>query len=51
MSYLEKLDDLDGRECDNTGFVRFSNIDKVDDTELYSKVIEQFADWLKVKGF
>lgn len=51
MSYLEALDDLDGRECDNTGFVRFTNIDNVDDIDLYNNVLEQFADWLKVKGF
>lgn len=51
MSYLEKLDDLDGRDCDNTGFVRFKDIAKVDSSELYTKVLEQFADWLKVKGF
>ena len=51
MSYLEKLDDLDGRECDNTGFVRFSDINKVCDAELYEQLLGQFADWLKVKGF
>lgn len=50
MQYLEKLDDLDGRECDNTGFVKFENIENVSDSVLYSNVLEQFADWLKVKG-
>lgn len=51
MGYLEKLDDLSGRECDNTGFNRFTDIKNVSDTDLYEKVLEQFADWLKVKGF
>ena len=51
MSYLEKLDDLDGRECDNTGFERFEDIESVDDYTLYNKVLMQFADWLKIKGF
>lgn len=51
MKYLEKLDDLSGRECDNTGFVRFANIENVSDSELYDNVLEQFADWLKVKGY
>ena len=51
MSYLEKLDDLDGRDCDNTGFVRFKNINNVPDSDLYARVLEQFADWLKVRGF
>ena len=51
MSYLEKLDDLDGRACDNTGFERFNDIEHVNSAELYNKVLSQFADWLKVKGF
>lgn len=51
MSYLEKLDNLSGRECDNTGFVRFANIENVSDADLYNKVLEQFADWLKERGF
>lgn len=51
MRYLENLDSITGRECDNTGFVRFTDIRNVDTSELYSKTLEQFADWLKVKGF
>lgn len=51
MSYLTKLDDLKGRECDNTGFERFQDIASVSDSELYYKVLVQYADWLKVKGF
>ena len=48
FKYLQKLDDLTGRPVDNTGFTKFNDVSKVDDTELYSKVLEQFADWLKV---
>ena len=51
MNYLEKLDDLDGRACDNTGFERFNDIEHVNSDEIYNKVLKQFADWLKVKGF
>lgn len=50
FKYLQQLDDLDGREVDNTGFTKFKDISKVSDTDLYSKVLEQFADWLKVMG-
>lgn len=50
FSYLQKLDDLSGRECDNTGFVKFSDIRKLSDDELYNKVLEQYPDWLKEKG-
>lgn len=49
--YLRELDDLPGRSCDNTGFVEFEEISKVSEDVLYTKVLEQFADWLKVKGF
>lgn len=51
MSYLEKLDNLDGRACDNTGFERFNDIANVNADVLYNKVLKQFAEWLKVKGF
>lgn len=51
FSFLEKLDDLDGRSCDNTGFFKASKLDRVSDEELYEKLIDQFVDWLKVKKF
>lgn len=47
FKYLEKLDDLSGRECDNTGFTKFANIENVPSDELYNTVLDQFADWLK----
>lgn len=51
FDYLEKLDDLSGRECDNTGFIKVADFDRLSDEELYDKVMEQYFDWLKVKGF
>ena len=51
MRYLEQLDNLDGRACDNTGFERFNDIAHVNTDVLYNKVLKQFADWLKVKGY
>ena len=50
FKYLEKLDDLDGRVCDNTGFEKFSDLSGASDDEVYDKVLKQYADWLKVKG-
>ena len=47
FDYLEKLDDLDGRACDNTGFTKFTDVVNVSDDVLYANVLEQFADWLK----
>lgn len=51
MDYLEKLDDLTGRDCDNTGFTRFADIASVSDSQLYEAILGDYAKWLKVKGF
>lgn len=45
--YLRKLDTLDGRPVDNTGFVRFDDISRVDETTLYEKLLSEYASWLK----
>lgn len=50
FKYLRALDDLDGRECDNTGFEAFSSLANADDEEVYEKIIAQFVDWLKFKS-
>ena len=50
FGYLEKLDDLTGRRCDNTGFIKVSTFDKMNDTQLYNSLLEQYIDWLKVLG-
>lgn len=47
FEYLRKLDDLDGRVRDNTGFTQMDSLRKVSDNELYTEVLEQFSQWLK----
>lgn len=47
FKYLRKLDTLDGRPIDNTGFVEFANIRNVDETTLYEKLLSEYASWLK----
>ena len=47
FKYLRKLDNLKGRKRDNTGFSKMEALDKADDNELYTKVLEQFSEWLK----
>ena len=49
FEYLEKLDDLPGRVCDNTGFEKVADLTKYDDEYVYSKLIRQYIDWLKHK--
>lgn len=51
FNFLKELDNFKDRECDNTGFTKFDDISKVDSYTLYNAVLEQYADWLKVKGF
>ena len=50
FNYLKKLDDLKDRDCDNTGFIEVSSFDSLTDDELYSKLLEQYVQWLNVKG-
>lgn len=47
FKYLKKLDELDGRERDNTGFSKLEKLRDVSDEELYTSVLEQFTAWLK----
>lgn len=47
FKYLKKLDELEGRERDNTGFIKLENLRDVSDDMLYEKVLEQFVQWLR----
>lgn len=49
FEYLKKLDDLPGREKDNTGFTAVRDMDKMSDTELYNELLRQYVDWLNKK--
>lgn len=49
--FLEKLDDLTGRPVDNTGFIKVRDFDKITDNEVYDKLLAQYPDWLKAKGW
>lgn len=47
FSYLEKLDDLTGRYIDNADFFSVSSLNQYNDEQLYSKLINEYPDWLK----
>lgn len=49
FNYLRKLDNLDGRECDNTGFIKVADMNRMDDETLYTKLLEQYKQWLNDK--
>ena len=47
FSYLQKLDDLDGREVDNTAFIEVKNFSCLDDYQMFNKLLEQYPQWLQ----
>lgn len=48
--YLEKLDDLAGREVDNTAFSKIEDFEKVSDETLYKILLDQYPEWVEEKG-
>jgi stress response protein SCP2 len=44
---LEDLDSMAGRRVDNAGFFALDDIEKVDDDELYDRLLTEFPVWLK----
>lgn len=46
FSFLEKLDDLDGRLIDNCNFFSAVDIGKMSDDELYGKLLTEFPEWI-----
>lgn len=47
FTYLQKLDDLDGRAVDNTAFIKVDDFEGLTDDELYDKLLEQYPQWLR----
>ena len=44
---LTKLDEMTGRTVDNVGFFPVTDIDRIDDAELYRRLLQEFPDWLR----
>ena len=49
FSYLRKLDNLSGRQSDNTGFTAVKDMNRMSDTELYNELLRQYVAWLNKK--
>lgn len=47
--YLKELDNLSGREHDNTGFTAVEDMNKLSDEQLYTEILRQYKDWLNNK--
>lgn len=44
FSYLQKLDDMDGRYVDNADFFSIYDINNITDNELYTKLFDEYLD-------
>lgn len=49
FKYLRNLDNLSGREHDNTGFIEVKDMNKMDDQQLYTEMLRQYIAWLNNK--
>jgi len=49
FSYLRSLDDMEGRDHDNTGFIPVSDMNRMNDEELYTEFLSQYKSWLDKK--
>ena len=49
FNYLRSLDDMKGRKHDNTGFIKVEDMNRMSDEELYTKLLEQYKNWLNGK--
>ena len=47
FAYLEHLDNMPGRVLDNANFFGVNDITRIDDAELYRRLLNEFPDWLK----
>ena len=47
FSYLEGLDEMDGRFIDNANFFSVNDIDKISDEELYDRLLNEFPSWIR----
>ena len=47
MSFLEALDDMEGRTIDNVDFFRLAKPNHITDEDLYSKIFDEYPNWVK----
>lgn len=45
--FLQKLDELSGREVDNAGFFAVEDVMRLSDAEFYDKIMVEFPAWLR----
>ncbi len=48
FSFLENLDNLDGRFIDNAHFFQLNDLELISDEELYQRLLIEFPGWIKL---
>lgn len=48
FNFLKRLDNLSGRFIDNANFFQIKDIKSTSDSDLYSKLLGEFPEWLKL---
>lgn len=46
FSYLEELDEMQGRFIDNANFFSVNDLDIISDDELYKRLLSEYPDWI-----
>jgi hypothetical protein len=46
MAFLDKLDTMSGRFIDNANFFQVNDLDKVEDKDLYERLLGEFPSWV-----
>lgn len=46
FSYLEQLDEMEGRYIDNANFFSVNDLDRLSDEELYNRLLGEYPDWI-----
>jgi len=48
FEFLQRLDTMPGRHIDNANFFQVNDIESIDDTELYRRLLGEFPSWLEL---
>ena len=48
MAFLDKLDTLENRFIDNANFFQVNDLDKIEDKDLYERMLTEFPSWIQL---
>ena len=47
FTYLEQLDEMEGRYVDNANFFPATDLDRISDDELYHRLLNEYPEWIQ----